>query len=78
MMQDRKKDITVGVLIGNICAAHTDDMLNGLVNKATEEGVKTLFFMGAHANCFDELYYYEGGNNYFSSIQSLTMQQWEN
>lgn len=61
-MQDRKKDITVGVLIGNICAAHTDDMLNGLVNKATEEGVKTLFFMGAHANCFDELYYYEGGN----------------
>ena len=62
MMQDRKKDITVGVLIGNICAAHTNDMLNGLVNKATEEGVKTLFFMGAHANCFDELYYYEGGN----------------
>lgn len=62
MMKNRKIDITVGVLIGNICAAHTDDMLNGLVNKAEEEGIKALFFMGAHANCFDELYYYEGGN----------------
>lgn len=54
--------ITVGVLIGNICASHSDDMLNGLVHRAADCNVQTLFFMGAHANCFDELYYYEGGN----------------
>lgn len=56
--------ITVGVLIGNICASHSDDMLNGLVHRATDADcdVQILFFMGAHANCFDELYYYEGGN----------------
>lgn len=54
--------ITVGVLIGNICASHSDDMLNGLVHRAADCDVQTLFFMGAHANCFDELYYYEGGN----------------
>lgn len=56
--------ITVGVLIGNICASYSDDLLNGLVHRAADEEceVQTLFFMGAHANCFDELYYYEGGN----------------
>jgi diguanylate cyclase (GGDEF)-like protein len=56
--------ITVGVLIGNICASHSDDLLNGIVHCAAEmaDDVQTLFFMGAHANCFDELYYYEGGN----------------
>lgn len=54
--------ITVGILIGNICAAHSDDLLNGLVHRAADCDVQTLFFMGAHANCFDELYYYEGGN----------------
>lgn len=59
-----KDKITVGVLIGNICASHSDDLLNGLVHRAkdTDCDVQTLFFMGAHANCFDELYYYEGGN----------------
>lgn len=59
-----KNKITVGVLIGNICASHSDDLLNGLVHRAadTDCDVQTLFFMGAHANCFDELYYYEGGN----------------
>lgn len=57
-----KTKITVGILIGNICALHSDDMLNGLVHRAAECNVQTLFFMGAHANCFDELYYYEGGN----------------
>lgn len=56
--------ITVGILMGNICAVHSDDLLNGLVHAAADIGcnVQTLFFMGAHANCFDELYYYEGGN----------------
>ncbi len=54
--------IVVGILIGNICAAHTDEMLNGLVHRADENEVCTMFFMGAHANCFDELHYYEGGN----------------
>lgn len=54
--------MTVGILIGNICASHSDDMLNGLVHRAEDSDVQTLFFMGAHANCFDELYYYEGGN----------------
>lgn len=57
-----KKKITVGILIGNICAHHTDEMLNGLIHRAEEDEVQTLVFMGAHANCFDELYYYEGGN----------------
>lgn len=56
------KKITVGILIGNICSHHTDDLLNGLIHRAEEEDVQTLVFMGAHANCFDELYYYEGGN----------------
>ncbi len=59
-MKDNK--ITVGVLIGNICASHSDDLLNGLVHRAADCDIQTLFFMGAHANCFDELYYYEGGN----------------
>lgn len=54
--------ITVGILIGNICASHSDDLLNGLVHRAADCDVQTLVFMGAHANCFDELYYYEGGN----------------
>lgn len=60
----KKNNITVGVLIGNICASHSDDLLNGLVHRAADADceVQTLFFMGAHANCFDELYYYEGGN----------------
>ncbi len=53
---------TIGILIGNICASHSDDLLNGLVHKAKEEDVQTVVFMGAHANCFDELYYYRGGN----------------
>lgn len=53
---------TIGILIGNICASHSDDLLNGLVHKAKEEDVQTVVFMGAHANCFDELYYYKGGN----------------
>lgn len=62
MMKEDK--ITVGILIGNICASHSDDLLNGLVHRAADIDcdVQTLFFMGAHANCFDELYYYEGGN----------------
>lgn len=62
MMKEKK--ITVGILIGNICASHSDDLLNGLVHRAEDIDcdVQTLFFMGAHANCFDELYYYEGGN----------------
>ena len=54
--------IVAGVLIGNICATHTDEMLNGLIHRAEENNVCTMFFMGAHANCFDELHYYEGGN----------------
>jgi len=60
----KEKKITVGILIGNICASHSDDLLNGLVHRAEDIDcdVQTLFFMGAHANCFDELYYYEGGN----------------
>lgn len=58
----KDKDTTVGVLIGNICASHTDDILNGIVQRGNDCGVKTMFFMGAHANSFDELYYYEGGN----------------
>lgn len=58
----RDKKMTVGVLIGNICSAHSDDLLNGLVHRAEECDVQTLFFMGAHANCFDEVYYYKGGN----------------
>lgn len=59
-MNDKK--ITVGILIGNICASHSDDLLNGLAHRAADCDVQTIFFMGAHANCFDELYYYEGGN----------------
>lgn len=60
----KSNKITVGILIGNICASHSDDLLNGLVHRAADIDcdVQTLFFMGAHANCFDELYYYEGGN----------------
>ena len=60
----KENKITVGILIGNICAKHSDDLLNGLVHAAADINckVQTLFFMGAHANCFDELYYYEGAN----------------
>ena len=60
----KENKITVGILIGNICASHSDDLLNGLIHRAADMdcGIQTLFFMGAHANCFDELYYYEGGN----------------
>lgn len=58
----KNNTLTVGILIGNICSAHSDSMLNGLVHRAADCNVQTLFFMGAHANCFDELYYYEGGN----------------
>lgn len=59
-----KDKVKVGVLIGNICSLYADDILKGLVHQAEDAGceVQTLFFMGAHANCFDELYYYEGGN----------------
>lgn len=59
-----KDKITIGVLIGNICASYSDDLLDGLVHRAEDADcdVRTIFFMGAHANCFDELYYYEGGN----------------
>lgn len=50
-----KKDrITVGILIGNIFASHSDDMLNGIVHAAGDNNVNLLFFMGAHANCFDD------------------------
>lgn len=60
----KEDKITVGILIGNICAKHSDDLLNGLVHAAADINcnVQMLFFMGAHANCFDELYYYDGGN----------------
>lgn len=60
----KEDKITVGILIGNICAKHSDDLLNGLVHAAADINckVQTLFFMGAHANCFDELYYYGGAN----------------
>ena len=54
--------LTVGILIGNVFSPHTDNMLNGLIQYATSRDVQTLFFMGAHANCFDEIYYYENGN----------------
>ena len=54
--------LTVGILIGNVFSPHTDNMLNGLFHRATASDVQTLFFMGAHANCFDELYYFENGN----------------
>lgn len=59
-----KDKITVGVLIGNICASYADDLLNGLVHRAEDADcdVQTIVFMGAHANCFDELYYYDGRN----------------
>lgn len=60
MMTNNK--MTVGILMGNICASHSDDMLNGIIHRAADCGVQTIFFMGAHANCFDELYYYDGGN----------------
>ena len=58
----KNNKMTVGILIGNICASHSDDMLNGMMHLAADYGVKTIFFMGAHANCFDELYYYDAGN----------------
>ena len=54
--------ITVGILIGNVFSPHTDNLLNGLIHYATASDVQTLFFMGAHANCFDELYYFENEN----------------
>lgn len=57
---NRKK--TVGIMIGNICSLHSDEMLNGLVHQAKERDIQTIFFMGAHANCFDELHYFDGGN----------------
>ena len=51
----KNNTLTVGILIGNICSAHSDSMLNGLVHRAADCNVQTLFFMGAHENCFDEL-----------------------
>lgn len=50
----KKDKITVGILIGNIFAGHSDDMLNGIVHAAEDNDVNLLFFMGAHANCFDD------------------------
>ena len=50
----KKDKITVGILIGNIFAKHSDDMLNGIVHAAEDNDINLLFFMGAHANCFDD------------------------
>lgn len=50
----KKDKITVGILIGNIFAKHSDDMLNGIVHAAEDNEINLLFFMGAHANCFDD------------------------
>ena len=58
----KNNTLTVGILIGNIFSPHTDNMLNGLVHRAAACNVQTMFFMGAHANCFDELYLFDGGN----------------
>lgn len=44
----------MGILIGNIFASHSDDMLNGIVHAAEDNDLNLLFFMGAHANCFDD------------------------
>lgn len=51
--------MTIGVLLGNICAVHTDNLLNGLLHAIEGKDINTIFFMGAHANCFDELYYFD-------------------
>ncbi|MDE7389557.1 MAG: GGDEF domain-containing protein [Lachnospiraceae bacterium] len=51
--------MNIGILIGNIYTTHTDDLLNGILHGAEREDVQTIFFMGAHANCFDELYYFD-------------------
>ncbi|MBQ3600921.1 MAG: LacI family DNA-binding transcriptional regulator, partial [Lachnospiraceae bacterium] len=48
--------LTIGVLIGNIFADHTDDMLNGIMHGAIDQDINIMFFMGAHANCFDNYY----------------------
>jgi diguanylate cyclase (GGDEF)-like protein len=58
----KNKKITVGILIGNVCSLHFDDLLKGLVHRAEDCDVQTLFFMGAHANYFDRLYNCEGKN----------------
>lgn len=50
----KKDKITAGILIGNIFAGHSDDMLNGLVHAAEDNDMNLLFFMGVHANCFDD------------------------
>lgn len=59
----KNNKITVGILIGNVCAPYSDDMLNGLVHRAADCNVQTLFFMGAHSNYFNELYYNEDENS---------------
>lgn len=56
----KNNKMTVGILIGNVCSLHFDDLLKGLVHRAGECDVQTLFFMGAHANYFDRLYNLEG------------------
>lgn len=51
--------MTIGVLLGNVCTVHTDNLLNGLLHAIEGKDINTIFFMGAHANCFDELYYFD-------------------
>lgn len=56
----KNNKMTVGILIGNVCSLHFDDLLKGIVHRAEDCDVQTLFFMGAHANYFDRLYNLEG------------------
>lgn len=51
--------MTVGVLVGNIFTTHTDNLVSGLLHAIEDNDVNTIFFMGAHANCFDELHYFD-------------------
>lgn len=70
--------ITVGVLIGNICASHSDDMLNGLVHRAADCDVQTLFFMGhmpiVLMSCIIMREEIKSRNIFFNLIQYLIMQ----
>ena len=66
----KNRTLTVGILIGNVFSPHTDNMLNGLFHRASASNVQSLFFMGAHANCFDELYYFENGDRKSTRLNS--------
>jgi len=52
-----KKNLTIGVMSGNVNSPHTLEVMNGVIDAAKELNVNILFFVGAHSSYYFKDYF---------------------